>query len=79
MKHVLKFVWISAVCWFAVYLILWLAGGSYPQAPIAAVPVGMVLGAVITIISYFVGRIEKLEVEVRSLREKLGEFEKGSK
>lgn len=77
MKHVLKFLGVSFICWILLYLIFLFCGANSSEAAaVGAIPAALVLAGVITVISYFVGRIEKLEYTVKQLQYRVGELEK---
>ena len=76
MKNVLKFIGIYAVCWFVIYLILVFAGRTYEGAVIGAAILAVLPAAIITVVSYFVGRIEKMEFAVKRLQDRVDELEK---
>ena len=77
MKNVLKFLGILLVCWILLYLIFLFCGANSGEAAaVGAIPVALVLAGVITAISYFVNRIEKLERTIKLLQYRVGELEK---
>lgn len=76
MKNVLKFIGIYAVCWFVIYLILVFARRTYESAVIGAVILAVLPAAIITVVTYFMGRIEKLEFAVKRLQDRVDELEK---